>query len=72
MKCNIFYFLWFTYVCKFIRDPLPFDNGIKILWRNGDVVDPVGQKCRIPDKNGIIAGNPTQSNVTIYAWVYTW
>jgi hypothetical protein len=53
-------------------DPLPFDNGIKILWRNGDVVDPVGQKCRIPDKNGIIAGNPTQSNVTIYAWVYTW
>lgn len=53
-------------------DPLLFDNGFKLLWRNGDLVDPVGQKCRISGNDGIIAGHPTKSNVTIYSWIYQW
>jgi len=51
-------------------DPLPFANGYKMYWRNGDLVDAVGQKCRIKDNAGAIVGSPTSSSVTAYAWVY--
>eukprot|EP01116_Phalansterium_solitarium_P006355 TRINITY_DN18652_c0_g1_i1.p1 TRINITY_DN18652_c0_g1~~TRINITY_DN18652_c0_g1_i1.p1 ORF type:complete len:434 (-),score=119.58 TRINITY_DN18652_c0_g1_i1:18-1319(-) len=54
------------------QDPLPFDSGFRLMWRNGDVVDRAGLKCNVEDTNGIIAGNPTASDVIVYAWVYTW
>jgi len=53
-------------------DPLPFDSGLKLMWRNGDVLDPAGLKCFVEGTDGTIAGSPTNSHVTIYAWVYTW
>jgi len=52
-------------------DPLLFDNGIRFVWRNGDAVDPAGQKCYM-ETGGRVVGSPTQSNVLTYAWVYTW
>jgi len=53
-------------------DPLLFSNGVQFLWRNGDVIDPSGLKCMVADGNGTIAGSPTVSEVTTYAWAYTW
>jgi len=51
-------------------DPLPFRDGFKFVWRNGDVVDAAGIKCFA--QTGEKAGNPTVSRVTSYAWVYVW
>jgi hypothetical protein len=53
-------------------DPLTFNNGFKFTWRNGDAVDPAtGLKCFI-QTGGNTVGSPTVSNITSYAWVYTW
>lgn len=53
-------------------DPLMFSGGFKLVWRNGDAIDPAtGLKC-FTETGGIIAGSPTASNVTSYSWVYTW
>lgn len=53
-------------------DPLPFENGFRLVWRNGDMTDPVsGHKC-FTESGGHLAGNPTTSTVTAYGWVYTW
>ena len=53
-------------------DPLMFTDGFKLVWRNGDTVDPAtGLKCFM-ETGGIIAGSPTASNVTAYSWVYVW
>lgn len=52
-------------------DPIFFKNGFRFEWRNGDVVDQRGFKC-ILNQGGQVVGTPTQSNVTSYAWVYTW
>jgi len=54
-----------------IMDPLPFNNGFKFVWRNGDALDPAGQKCYM-QTGGQTVGNPTNSLVVTYAWVYTW
>jgi len=54
-----------------IMDPVRFDNGFKFVWRNGDTVDPAGQKCYM-ETGGSVVGSPTVSLVTTYAWVYTW
>jgi len=51
-------------------DPLPFTEGFKLVWRNGDVLDPAGLKCFA--QTGQIVGNPTVSQVIVYAWVYVW
>jgi len=51
-------------------DPLPFDNGLLIHWRNGDTVDPAGRKCYT--ETGNVVGSPGPSNVTSYGWVYIW
>jgi len=51
-------------------DPLPFDSGLLIHWRNGDTVDPAGRKCY--SINGAMVGTPGASNVTSYGWVYVW
>jgi hypothetical protein len=52
-------------------DPIFFTNGFRFMWRNGDVVDHHDFKCLV-DQGGRVVGSPTQSNVTSYAWVYTW
>jgi len=53
------------------RDALFFHSGgFSIQWRNGDNTDPeTGLKCV---NKGDTNGDPTQSIVTIYAWVYEW
>jgi len=53
------------------RDSLFFlSGGFSMAWRNGDMVDPgTGQKCV---DSGNPAGNPTNSIITSYAWVYEW
>jgi len=53
-------------------EPLLFDNGYKFMWRNGDMVNAAGQKCFVDVVGGTPAGSPQQSQVTSYAWVYTW
>jgi hypothetical protein len=51
-------------------DTLPFHGGFRFVWRNGDAVDPVtGHKC-FTETGGNVVGQPTQSNVSYYAWVY--
>ena len=53
-------------------DPLPFTDGFRFVWRNGDMDDPVtGLKC-FTESGGKIVGNPTASNITAYAWMYVW
>lgn len=53
-------------------DPMPFTNGFRFVWRNGDATDPsTGLKCAIED-GGKVVGSPTKSEITAYAWVYTW
>ena len=53
-------------------DPMPFSDGFRFVWRNGDADDPVtGLKC-FTETGGRTVGNPTVSNVTAYAWMYTW
>jgi len=53
-------------------DPLLFNNGFRMVWRNGDATDPqTGLKCFI-ETGGNTVGSPTASTVTSYAWVYTW
>eukprot|EP01060_Flectonema_neradi_P031820 TRINITY_DN492_c0_g1_i1.p1 TRINITY_DN492_c0_g1~~TRINITY_DN492_c0_g1_i1.p1 ORF type:complete len:414 (+),score=83.54 TRINITY_DN492_c0_g1_i1:65-1306(+) len=52
-------------------DPLPFDSGLRVVWRNGDVLDPVTHaKCY--NQAGNKAGNPTVSEIISYSWVYVW
>jgi len=54
-------------------DPLQFTNGFQFVWRNGDVLDRSGIKCNMETAaGGTIVGSPTASQVTAYAWVYTW
>jgi hypothetical protein len=62
---------WSAYRFHFM-DALPFQNGFKFMWRNGDLVDITGQKCYIEGTKGIVVGNPTNSLVVAYAWVYVW
>jgi hypothetical protein len=53
-------------------DPLVFQDGVKMRWRNGDVTDEsTGLKCTL-ETGGKTVGDPTVSNVTAYAWVYVW
>jgi len=77
---------WSAY--RFHRiDLVRFTKGFRFQWRNGDLLNGVGQKCLtkstptakdIPFGNdlstpmGRKVGNPTPSHVTTYAWVYTW
>jgi len=52
-------------------DPLQFNDGFELVWRNGDALDATGVKCMM-DQGGNTVGSPTQSGVIAYAWVYTW
>jgi len=52
-------------------DPLPFNNGFLLHWRNGDTVDPAGRKCYM-QSGGASVGSPGNSEVVSYGWVYVW
>eukprot|EP00823_Brevimastigomonas_motovehiculus_P001068 TRINITY_DN115_c0_g1_i1.p1 TRINITY_DN115_c0_g1~~TRINITY_DN115_c0_g1_i1.p1 ORF type:complete len:426 (+),score=73.37 TRINITY_DN115_c0_g1_i1:173-1450(+) len=52
-------------------DPLRFNDGFKLMWRNGDMMDAAGAKCFI-QSGGKVVGSPTVSTVDSYAWVYVW
>lgn len=52
------------------EDPLFFENGFQLVWRNGDAYDPAGIKCMVLD--GVVSGSPTASEVIAYGWAYTW
>ena len=56
------------------EDPIVFHDGVRFLWRVGDLVDPVkypqSPKCMVEFGNHT-AGDPQPSVVTSYAWVYT-
>eukprot|EP01012_Entosiphon_sulcatum_P012645 TRINITY_DN1796_c0_g1_i1.p1 TRINITY_DN1796_c0_g1~~TRINITY_DN1796_c0_g1_i1.p1 ORF type:complete len:434 (-),score=26.86 TRINITY_DN1796_c0_g1_i1:9-1310(-) len=53
-------------------DPLRFNDGFRLVWRNGDAVDPKsGLKCFI-ESGGNVVGSPTASDVVAYSWVYVW
>jgi len=41
-----------------IMDPLVFDDGFALVWRNGDALDPSGIKCNM-QTGGHPAGSPT-------------
>jgi len=51
-------------------DQIIFQDGLLIHWRNGDTNDKDGMKCYT--QTGYVVGNPTVSNVVVYAWVYVW
>ena len=53
-------------------DPLAFSDGVRLVWRNGDMVDPkTGVKCAT-ESGGRVVGHPTASEVATYSWVYVW
>jgi len=52
-------------------DPLFFNDGFQLIWRNGDMVDMAGMKCYM-ESGGPFAGSPTDSNIQAYGWAYTW
>eukprot|EP00756_Hemistasia_phaeocysticola_P028290 Hpha_TRINITY_DN16168_c2_g7::TRINITY_DN16168_c2_g7_i1::g.4723::m.4723 len=53
------------------QDPLYFEDGLKLLWRNGDVTDPTtGTKCYT--QTGNVVGSPSASLIVSYSWVYVW
>jgi len=54
-----------------IDDPVIFQKGMNVYWRNGDTIDPSnGLKCI--DYGGNIVGSPQVSQVWTYSWVYEW
>ena len=56
----------------FEMDPIVFSDGFRFQWRNGDVTDPAtGLKCTL-EVGGEAVGSPTASNISSYAWYYTW
>lgn len=42
------------------EDPLPFTNGLRLLWRNGE------------ERNGYRFGDPKPTTITTYVWTYEW
>ena len=67
----------FGNVCA--ADPQFFDDGMKLVWRNGDsqaIIDGVPFKCLAPPGCGPgkcpPVGSPTDTKVWSYTWYYTW
>eukprot|EP00698_Gefionella_okellyi_P016443 TRINITY_DN4700_c0_g2_i1.p1 TRINITY_DN4700_c0_g2~~TRINITY_DN4700_c0_g2_i1.p1 ORF type:complete len:336 (+),score=68.33 TRINITY_DN4700_c0_g2_i1:26-1009(+) len=53
-------------------DPIAFQGGFKLQWRNGDMVDKTTNLKCFTQSGGNVVGSPTQSLVVSYAWVYVW
>lgn len=55
-----------------VSDPIVFNDGFRLTWRNGDVTDPAtGLKCTL-ETGGNPVGNPQVAQVLSYGWFYTW
>jgi len=61
------------------NDPLFFNNGFMLTWRNGDYTDPAGYKCMsLPPSDAVKpvlsrdGAAPAETIVSAYGWVYTW
>lgn len=52
-------------------DPLFFNDGLLLVMRNGETVDSDGIKCRL-ETGGKPHGNPSNTTLSSYAWLYTW
>lgn len=52
------------------QDPIFFNNGFRLTWRNGDVYDKQGFKCTVED--GTPAGSPQKSRIDAHTWAYVW
>jgi len=54
------------------EDPLQFSQGLRFVWRNGDVTDPATElKCFI-EEGGSTIGTLSDALVSTYSWVYIW
>jgi hypothetical protein len=53
------------------RDPLLFNNGLRLVLRNGETFDADGRKCRL-ETGGTPVGAPGNTTLSVYAWFYTW
>lgn len=57
------------------HDPIVFSDGFRLTWRVGDQTNSGGLKCTcFPGGSTGCSnnGNPQVTNITSYAWVYTW
>jgi hypothetical protein len=54
------------------QDPVPFTNGFRLQWRNGDIRSATdGVKC-FTLSGGTVVGHPTVAEVHSYVWLYVW
>lgn len=53
-------------------DPLFFEDGVRLEWRNGDMEDPPTTRKCLTRTGGNVIGNPSDSKINYYGWVYTW
>lgn len=53
------------------RDPLLFDDGLRLVLRNGETFDAEGRKCRL-ESGGSPVGAPGNATLSVYAWYYLW
>ena len=60
------------------EDPLAFSGGVRMVWRNGDLVNakthPASPKCYInhPGPGDKPVGEVRNTTVSAYTWVYSW
>jgi hypothetical protein len=52
------------------QDPLFFEDGLRVVLRNGETKGPAG-KC-LQETGGRPVGTPGSTTLGVYAWVYSW
>ncbi len=52
------------------RDPIFFRDGMRFVWRNGDITDAQGFKCIA--QTGTPIANPSAANVSTLVYAYVW
>lgn len=52
------------------QDPLFFEDGLRLVLRNGETIGP-GGKC-LQETGGTPVGRPAATTLSVYAWVYVW
>ena len=54
------------------QDPVPFNGGFRLQWRNGDMKAPGGGPKCFTISGGEVVGHPTVAEVQSYVWLYVW
>lgn len=62
---------WSAFKLHSELDPLVFQDGAKLVWRNGDVADPGRGKCR-HEGSGPPVGSPGLAITRSLAYIYVW